>query len=100
MASADGWFSVASFWEVVGKAQSDKMTLPRPVGTFLTSELADSGVQILPVTLDHVWRVESLDPHHHRDPFEGILTAQSIEESLPILTADPLFKRYPIQQIW
>lgn len=99
MASADCWFSVASVWEVIVKVQSGKMSLPRPVGAFLTSELADSGVQILPITLNHVLRVESLDLHH-RDPFDRILIAQSIEENLPVLTADPLFKNYPVQLIW
>jgi len=99
MASGDCWFSVASVWEVIVKVQSGKMSLPRPVGPFLTSELADSGVQILPITLNHVLRVESLGLHH-RDPFDRILIAQSIEENLPVLTADPLFKNYPVQLIW
>jgi PIN domain nuclease of toxin-antitoxin system len=99
IATADCWFSVASIWEVIVKVQSGKMLLPRPAGSFITSELAGSGVQILPVTLDHVLRVEHLDPHH-RDPFDRMLIAQSIEENLPVVTADPLFKRYPVQQIW
>lgn len=99
MATADCWFSVASVWEVIVKEQAGKMTLPQPAGSFLTSELADSGVQILPIALDHVLRVESLDLHH-RDPFDRILVAQSIEENLPVLTADPLFKRYPVEVIW
>jgi PIN domain nuclease of toxin-antitoxin system len=99
MATANCWFSVASVWEVIAKAQAGKMSLPQPAGSFLTSELADSGVQILPITLDHVLRVESLDLHH-RDPFDRILVAQSIEENLPVLTADPLFKHYPVEVIW
>jgi PIN domain nuclease of toxin-antitoxin system len=32
---------------------------------------------------------------HHRDPFDRILIAQSLEESLPIVTADPQFQKYP-----
>jgi PIN domain nuclease of toxin-antitoxin system len=44
-------------------------------------------------------RVESL-PLHHRDPFDRLLIAQSIEERLPIITADPLFERYPVDVIW
>jgi PIN domain nuclease of toxin-antitoxin system len=32
---------------------------------------------------------------HHRDPFDRILMAQSIEEKLPLVTADPIFERYP-----
>ena len=37
---------------------------------------------------------------HHRDPFDRILIAQSIEEKLPLTTADPIFERYPIDVIW
>ena len=99
MASGDSWFSVASIWEVIVKVQAGRMSLPRPAGPFLTSELASSRVQILPITLDHVLRVETLDLHH-RDPFDRILVAQSIEENLPVLTADPLLERYPIRRIW
>jgi PIN domain nuclease of toxin-antitoxin system len=99
MTSADSWFSVASIWEVIVKVQAGRMSLPRPAGPFLTSELASSRVQVLPITLDHVLRVETLDPHH-RDPFDRILAAQSIEENLPVVTADPLLERYPIRRIW
>ncbi len=99
MTSAESWFSVASIWEVIVKVQSGKLSLPRPTGPFLTSELASSGVQILPVTLNHVLRVESLEPHH-RDPFDRVLVAQSIEENLPILTADRVFDKYPVKVIW
>jgi len=28
------------------------------------------------------------------------LIAQSIEEKLPLITADPIFERYPIDVIW
>ncbi|HSS30718.1 MAG TPA: type II toxin-antitoxin system VapC family toxin [Nitrospiraceae bacterium] len=99
IANADSWFSVASVWEVVVKVQSGKLSLPQPVGEFLTSELALSRVQILPIALNHVLRVESL-ALHHRDPFDRILIAQSLEEKLPLVTADPLFDRYRVELIW
>jgi len=34
------------------------------------------------------------------DPFDRLLIAQSIEEGWPIITADPLFERYPVEVIW
>ena len=71
MTSADTWFSVASVWEVILKARSGKLSLPKPVGSFLTSKLAGSKVKILPITLNHVLRVETLD-FHHRDPFDRL----------------------------
>jgi len=99
IADSDCCFSVASIWEAVVKVQSGKVYLPQPAGPFLVSELASSGVQILSITLDHVLRVETLEMHH-RDPFDRILIAQSLEENLPVLTIDPLFKKYPVRLIW
>jgi len=97
--SAQTWFSVASVWEILTKVQIGKLSLPRPTGQFVTSRLAANGVQILPVTLEHVLRIESLELYH-RDPFDRVLIAQSIEEKLPLVTADPHFQRYPVEVIW
>jgi PIN domain nuclease of toxin-antitoxin system len=58
-----------------------------------------SGFILVLVVVAHVLRVESL-PMHHRDPFDRLLIAQSIEEGWPIVTADPLFARYPVEVIW
>ena len=96
---AETWFSVASLWEIVIKAQIGKIPLPRPTGPFVISKLALNGVQILQVTPDHVLRIESL-PDYHRDPFDRMLIAQSLEEKLPLVTADRVFARYPVQVIW
>jgi PIN domain nuclease of toxin-antitoxin system len=37
---------------------------------------------------------------HHRDPFDRILIAQAIVESVPIVTADRQFARYDVETIW
>lgn len=99
MARGECCFSTASIWEVIVKARTKKLSLPEPVGPFLTSELANSQVKVLPITLNHVLRIESLELHH-RDPFDRMLVAQSLEEGIPVLSADPLFKNYPVQVIW
>lgn len=97
--TADVWMSVAGLWEIIAKVQVGKLELPSPVGGYLTGKLTENGVSILPITLDHVKRLEQL-PLHHRDPFDRILIAQSLEQDLPLVTADPVFDRYPIQLIW
>ena len=99
MESCESCFSVASIWEILIKVQVGKLSLPSPAGPYVTSKLAANGVQILNVLLDHVLRVESLELHH-RDPFDRILIAQSLEENLPLVTADPVFEKYPVRLIW
>jgi PIN domain nuclease of toxin-antitoxin system len=99
MSSSELWWSVVSLWEAIQKAQLGKLSLPLPAGPFLTDQLRSNHVQLLPVSLSHVLRVEEL-PLHHRDPFDRLLIAQSIEEGWPIVTADPWFARYPVEVIW
>lgn len=99
IASSELWWSVVSLWEAIQKAQIGKLSLPQPAGSFLTGELSINHVRLLPVSPSHVLRVEEL-PLHHRDPFDRLLIAQSIEEGLPIITADPWFARYPVEVIW
>jgi PIN domain nuclease of toxin-antitoxin system len=96
---ADTWFSVASLWEILIKARIGKIPLPQPTGPFVMSKLGFNGVRLLQVNADHVLRIESL-PHHHRDPFDRMLIAQSLEEKLPLVTADRIFTRYPVELIW
>jgi len=99
IASSELWWSVVSLWEAIQKAQVGKLSLPLPAGPFLTGELRFNHVRLLPVSLSHVLRVEEL-PLHHRDPFDRLLIAQSIEEGWPIVTADPWFARYAVDVIW
>jgi len=65
----------------------------------LREQLANNNIHVLPIFLDHVARLEDL-PVHHRDPFDRILVAQSLEEGWPLLSADPLLARYPAEPIW
>jgi PIN domain nuclease of toxin-antitoxin system len=97
--SNDLWLSVASLWEILIKVQAGKLPLPVPAGPYVVKHLAANHIEVLPINLDHVLRLEAL-PVYHRDPFDRILIAQSLEEKLPLITADPVFERYPIQAIW
>jgi PIN domain nuclease of toxin-antitoxin system len=96
---SDLWLSVASIWEILIKAQIGKIPLPLPAGPYIVKKLVENRIETLPVSLDHVLKVETL-PMHHSDPFDRILIAQSIEEGWPLITADPIFERYPVQVIW
>jgi PIN domain nuclease of toxin-antitoxin system len=96
---SDLWLSIASIWEILIKAQVGKMPLPEPVGPYILKKLAENKIETLPLSLDHVLRIETL-PIHHRDPFDRLLIAQSLEEKLPLVTADPMFTRYKVDIIW
>ncbi|MFY9793710.1 MAG: type II toxin-antitoxin system VapC family toxin [Candidatus Sulfotelmatobacter sp.] len=98
-AGADLSLSIASIWEILIKVQSGELKFPRPAGPYLLSRLAENRIKTLPISIDHLLTLERL-PMHHRDPFDRMLIAQSMEENWPIITSDPMFKQYPIQVIW
>ena len=92
-------FSMASIWELTIKIASGKLT---PVGSSIRDIIAmlrKSGVDILPVRVEHLLRLETL-PTQHRDPFDRLLIAQALEEDLTILTNDAQFRHYPAKLIW
>jgi len=97
--STDLFLSMASIWEILIKVQSGKLNLPQPAGPYVLSRLAENRIKTLPISIDHLLAIERL-PRHHRDPFDRMLIAQSMEEDWPIITADPKFKQYSVQVIW
>jgi PIN domain nuclease of toxin-antitoxin system len=97
--SNDLWLSVASLWEILIKVQAGKLLLPQPAGPYLVRKLSQNRIEVLPITLDHVLKTETL-PFHHRDPFDRVIIAQGIKEKWPIVTADPWFARYAVDVIW
>ena len=98
--SNDLWLSVASIWEILIKVQAGKLPLPEPSGPYLVKKLAHDRIEVLPVTLDHVLRTESL-PLHHRDPFDRMLVAHCLNRDLTLITADARLRaRTDIAVMW
>lgn len=93
------FFSIASLWEITIKIRNGKL---KEIGSSIAcirDYLREEGIEILPVRMDHLLRLETLDLYH-RDPFDRLLIAQAIEENLPILTEDAVFSRYPVEVVW
>ena len=88
--------SAASSWEIAIKYRLGKLPLPSPPGEYVPSRMRSSGVAGLPVEHAHSLHTASL-PLHHRDPFDRLLIAQAQLESIPILTADPVFGDYEVE---
>lgn len=97
--NTDLLLSIASIWEILIKVQCGKLYLPRPSAPYVFNKLAEHRINQLPINLDHLLTFEEL-PMHHRDPFDRMLIAQSIEEDFPVITGDPVFRKYPIRVIW
>ena len=88
--------SVASVWEMQIKTQLGKLKLSLPLKELLKNQQETNDITVSPVTLTHVLALDAL-PFHHKDPFDRLLIAQSIEEELVIVTADSQFSAYPVK---
>lgn len=91
--------SVASCWEIAIKVSLGKLKLSQPVDRFLAEHLGINQFTLLPIELDHAASVATL-PFHHRDPFDRLLAAQALYETLPIVSADPVFRKYKLKRVW
>jgi len=91
--------SLASCWEMAIKSSLGKLRLAKPVGRFVTEQLAANGFTLLNIELRHAVKIEKL-PFHHRDPFDRLLIAQAITEKLIMVTADSVFTNYGVNILW
>jgi PIN domain nuclease of toxin-antitoxin system len=91
--------SIATCWEIAIKSGLGKLTLGEKAATFLPRELATNHFDLLDISLGHAIFVESL-PHFHRDPFDRLLIAQSIVESISIVSNEVQFDAYGVTRLW
>jgi PIN domain nuclease of toxin-antitoxin system len=88
--------SVVSVWEMQIKIQLGKLKLSVPLKDLIKNQRETNDLTVLPVALTHVLSLGAL-PFHHKDPFDRLLVAQSIEEDLTLVSADPHFSAYSVK---
>jgi PIN domain nuclease of toxin-antitoxin system len=93
------YFSLVSLWEFSIKIKTGKLNALGSSVSYLRDEMENYSMQLLPIRYEHVLALETL-PAHHSDPFDRLLIAQAIAESLPILTHDAVFAAYPVKVLW
>jgi PIN domain nuclease of toxin-antitoxin system len=85
--------SIASPWELAIKQRSGKLD---GLGDDYLDVLVQQGVELLPITPEHVRVVRDL-PLHHRDPFDRMLVAQAQVEGLTLVTRDRRLTDYDVR---
>ena len=89
--AGDVYVSAASAWEISIKVALGKLrTSRRP-----SDAVSDANFEMLPVTFEHAEAVLTLPPHH-RDPFDRLLVATGLVESLMIVSSDSQFRLYGV----
>ncbi len=92
--------SIVSIWELAIKMRAGKLNLAeRSLQDFINSFLVEYHCQLLNAELDDTYLTQKL-PLIHRDPFDRILIAQSINNRYHLVSADRVFAAYPVKTIW
>lgn len=91
--------STGTIWEIAIKVGLKKLTLAEPYEDFMNRTIADNDLKILEISIQHTAVMTTL-PHHHRDPFDRLIIAQSIVEGIAVVSNDPAFDAYPVKRSW
>src|SRR4051812_39138260 len=89
------YLSVASVWEAVIKYALGKLPLPETPAEYLPRQRAAH--QIANLALDELAMIHLAKlPPLHRDPFDRILIAQTLQHGMNLVTVDELVRAYPV----
>ena len=96
--NATNFVSIASLWEMAIKISLGKLELKMPFD-HIEQQIAANGFEILPITLQDILTVSTL-PFHHRDPFDRIIIAQSLNNDMIVISKDKFFDQYQAKVRW
>jgi PIN domain nuclease of toxin-antitoxin system len=91
--------STVSLWEIAIKSQGGKLHIPA-TAEFFDVHFARLGIRrVLSVDPGHAYALFKLPPIH-RDPFDRLLAAQCVVERMRLVSADRIFRKYPVDVVW
>ena len=93
------YLSSATAWEMAIKYALGKLPIHLEPEAFVPEVMRGMGMQALDITSAHAIEAGRL-PNYHRDPFDRMLIAQANVEGLTLLTADRIFEKYKVAQLF
>jgi PIN domain nuclease of toxin-antitoxin system len=94
------YVSAASAWEVATKHRLGKLQGAAAVVSGYREHLARLRAEELPITGHHALTAGTLQ-WSHRDPFDRVIVAQALLESLAVVTSDAVLTEFPaIRTLW
>jgi len=95
----DVFVSVISFWELAIKRSLGKIKTTSSPSALIQS-LYQINIGLLQITSSYLAELENL-PFLHKDPFDRLIIATALSDSLTVISADQQFKSYPhLQLLW
>lgn len=96
---AELFVSMTSAWELAILQGLGRVRLDVSLDVVFTEVLAALRIRLLPIQLRHVVAVAGL-PAHHRDPFDRLLVATALSETLALVSRDRALERYAVTVVW
>ena len=93
------FLSAASVWELAIKTGNKKLTLAEPLDVYVHKWTLAYQLTLLPIYAAHSLAIARL-PDHHRDPFDRILIAQALVETMTLVSADAKLGLYSVPVVW
>lgn len=93
------WLSMASIREMAIKHNLGSLVFAKPFKDLIKEQLTLYNYQIYSVELRHVFLL-SQRQQHHKDPFDRLIIAQSVVDTIPVVSVDAAFDLYSIDRIW
>ena len=91
--------SPATYWELAIKVSMGRYRLADRLSDYIEEAIRLYGLTFLPLTVAHAEAVVNL-PHHHKDPFDRMLIAQSIVEDVALVSSDEALDAYSVTRLW
>lgn len=93
------FLSIASLWEMSIKVSMSKLILQMSFADLVEQQVCKNAIELLEIRAEHLDQLAKM-PFHHKDPFDRLIVAQSIVESMAVLSKDSTFGSYSITLLW
>jgi PIN domain nuclease of toxin-antitoxin system len=98
-ATNERWLSPITLLEIAIKVRIGKLPMPAPFVVMFPADLLTADIHLLPLEADHIEPLTTL-PIHHKDPFDRLIAATALVESLTLVSADPAFDAFGVTRLW
>ncbi len=93
------YLSHASIWEMQIKIQTGKLTLRLPLAEMIRDHQSRNGLILEAIALPDILFLDTL-PFHHRDPFDRMIIAQTMQRGFHLISVDGAMAPYGVPLFW
>jgi len=93
------YLSYVSVWEMAIKISIGKLNIEFELETFIDMAREKHQMKLLSISTNDIYYIQSL-PHHHKDPFDRLIAAQSLVLDIPLVSSDEIFDADNVKRLW